>query len=44
VQKLVRNGDYWEATVVKNGASQVLYFHALTGMQVEIPRLAPVPK
>jgi hypothetical protein len=45
VQKLVRNGDYWEATVTKNGASHLIRFHALTGgMQLEnsVPR--PLPK
>lgn len=44
VQKLVRNGDYWEATVIKNGATHLIRFHALTGaMQLENPVPRPLP-
>jgi hypothetical protein len=35
VQKLVRNGDNWEATVVKNGTSHVIRFHAQSGAMLE---------
>ncbi len=31
VQKLVRSGNYWEATVVKNGVTHVIRFHAQSG-------------
>jgi hypothetical protein len=45
VRKLVRIGDYWEATVIKNGAPRVIRFHALTGaMQLENPMPRPLPK
>jgi len=43
VQSLKRNGDYWEATVVKNGAPLVLRFHVLSGARLEGPVRVLVP-
>ena len=31
VQKLERNGDFWEATVMNNGKTSVLRFHVENG-------------
>ena len=33
VQKLERNGDFWEATVMNNGKTSVLRFHAQNGVK-----------
>jgi len=38
VQKVVRNGEYWEATVLKNGASHVIRLHAQSGAMMEQPK------
>ena len=35
VQKLERKGDFWEATVMKNGQASVLRFHAQNGVKPE---------
>ncbi|MGH6823534.1 MAG: hypothetical protein ACRECP_05180 [Methylocella sp.] len=35
VTKLERNGDYWEATAIKNGTTHPIRFHALTGVKFE---------
>jgi hypothetical protein len=35
VEKLERKGDYWEATVIKNGASRLIRFHAHSGAMSE---------
>jgi hypothetical protein len=43
VRSLVRNGDYWDATVVKNGATHLIRFHAQTGMKLEEPDVKPLP-
>jgi hypothetical protein len=37
VQRLTRNGDYWEAVVPKNGAMQTLRFHVLSNARLEGP-------
>jgi len=45
VQSLKRNGDYWEATVTKNGTPTLIRFEALTGARIEGPlRQAPLVK
>ncbi len=35
IQKLERKGDFWEATVSKNGVTQVLKFHAQNGARLD---------
>lgn len=36
VQTLKLNGDHWEATVIKNGVSQVIRFHVQNGAPPEV--------
>lgn len=43
VQALKRNGDYWEATVTKNGTPQVVRFNVLSGAKIEGP-VRPLPR
>lgn len=35
ITSLKRNGNYWEASVTKNGAPQVIRLNVLTGSKVE---------
>jgi hypothetical protein len=35
--KMRRNGDYWEATVTKNGVARLIRIHVLSGARVELP-------
>ena len=46
VRNLVRNGDYWDATVIRNGATHLIRFHSQTGMKLEQPEVKPllIPK
>jgi hypothetical protein len=37
VQMLRHNGEFWEATVIKNGRPEVIRFNATTGAKVEKP-------
>ncbi len=41
VQRLTRNGDYWEAVVPKGGATQTLRFHVLSNARLDGPVAIP---
>ena len=38
IQKLELNGEFWEATVTKNGKTEVLRFHAQNGARLQETR------
>lgn len=44
VKSVVRNGNYWDATVTRNGVTQTIRYNAQTGARIQKPQLKVLPK